>query len=226
MDTTRELVPFHGDDAIAAALGTLLVQRDSVAPESLAEIADRFDVEPARLRTAVHRLGVQNEIPGGSGESDGNVRARRSVPDFLEGRTITREYGGVRDPELAEVAARTTEMSLQSWLLVEATKSARGTVEEVLRERLGDEADALAVGTRAAIGTAAFPERVLWVGISYPVDESDSGAIPAVVNPPSFPFDRLAEIAPTTLDVDVEHEGETFRVRNVPVVPFREPHYH
>ncbi|MFC6825211.1 hypothetical protein [Halopelagius fulvigenes] len=226
MEATYDLFPFHEDGRIAAALGTLLVQRGSVDPNSLAEVAGRFGVERDELEAAVVRLGVEGETTDALDASDEDATAHRVTPEFLRGRApIAREYGGLRDPESNEEVRRTDEMSFQSWLLVEATKSARETVERMVRERFGDGADALRVATRAAIGTAAFPERVLWVGVSYPVDETGPGTVPAVPNPPSFSFDRLAELVPATLDATVERGGEAFRVRNIPAVPFREPHY-
>lgn len=221
---TYELSPFHDDAAIAAAMGALLVRHDAVAPESFADVADRFDVDPARLEATVRRLGVVDELAD-IPRARTAVAARDSIPDCLSDReSITREYGGVRDSAASERVTETYELSFQSWLLVEATKSARETVERDLSGDLGGGVDTLRVATRATVGTAAFPERVLWIGVSYPVDESEPGSIPAVRTPPPFPFERLAAVAPATVHATVARGDETFHVRNIPVVPFREPH--
>ncbi|ELZ86577.1 hypothetical protein C453_05549 [Haloferax elongans ATCC BAA-1513] len=224
MNTTFELVPFHEDAAVAVALGTLLIQRGSVDPTPLAEIAREFDIDPDQLTVAAIKLGVEDEILDDVAVPEGEQISQRSPPEFLASKgSVTREYGGLRDPGPGESTTRTNEMSFQSWLLVEATKSARETVNQLLSDHFGDEAAVVRAGTQAAIGTAAFPERILWVAVSYPIDKTDPKTVPAVPNPPSFPFDRLGEILPQTLNVPVEHGGETFLVRNIPVVPFREP---
>ncbi|MDS0296611.1 hypothetical protein [Halogeometricum luteum] len=227
MTATHELFPFHEDSDVAAALGTLLVQRGSVDPEKFNTIANRFNLDPNQLEVAAIQLGIEDEILGVQKVSDDEAVIRRNSPDFLNSReSVTREYDGVRDSGPDGSTTRTNEMSFQSWLLVEATKIARETIKRLLYDHLGDEAKAVRVSTQAAVGTAEYPERVLWVGVSYPVDKSEPRMIPAVSNPPSFPFDRLVELLPETLDTTVEYQGKTFHVRNIPVVPFQEPHYH
>lgn len=227
MGPTHEIFPFDEDKRIAAALGTLLVQRDSQDPHSLTEVANQLGVDPERLGAAALRLGIEGEIEDFPEVADRNAKTDRGTPDFLKGKEpIRREYSSHRSLESNEVSNRTNNMPFQSWLLVEATKSARETVNRILQKHFGEEADTLRVATRAAVGTADFPERILWVGVSYPVDAGESGSVPAVPNSPSFSFDQLTKILPLTLDILIEHEGENFYVRNIPIISFREPYSH
>ncbi|SEM08061.1 hypothetical protein [Haloferax larsenii] len=225
MNPVHEVFPFHEDSQIAAALGELLVQRGTDDPQSVTEVANNFGLCPHELQRAAIQLGIEDELTEKLRISDSERSPPRRPPEFLRSKqAVTREYDGLRDPKSSHLPSRTNEMSFQSWLLVEATKTARESINQLLRGQLGEEVDTIRVSTEAAAGTAPFPERVLWVGVSYPVDATEDGATSAVPNPPPFPFDRLTEILPSTTDATVEHDGEIFVVRNIPVTAFKELH--
>ena len=221
--TAHELYPFHEDASVAAALGRLLVRRESPDPETFDAVARRFGVDPVRLETAVYRLGVEAELDGLPGRVDPAGVPHRTTPAFLADRDpVVRERDGIRDPEARARADQTYELSFEAWVLVEATKEGRMRVGELLEDALGDAAETLSVQTRAELGTAPFPARVLFVGVAYPVNANDPGKISAVPEPPPFPFGDVVAALPITIDVRVASGDETFVVRNLPVVPLEE----
>ena len=227
MTATHELHPFHEDAAVAGALGCLLVQRGAPDPDALDAVAERFGVDPVRLETAVNRLGVGGQIDDLPGRVDGEAVSHRTAPEWLAGRDpIERTRDGIRDPELRERVDATDELSFESWLLVAAAKEGRTSVTGLLEDALGDDAETLSVRTRAEPGTAPFPERVLFVGVAYPVDATEPSEAPAVVAPPPFPFEAVEAALPGAVDVRVASGDETFVVRNLPVVAFEEHRSH
>ena len=227
MTATRELHPFHEDATVAAALGRLLVRREAPDSEPFDAVADRFGVDPVRLEIAVYRLGVESEIDGLSGRVDPETVPCRTAPAFLADRdSVVRERDGVRDPEARARADPTRELSFEAWLLVEAAKEGRRTVRRRLENTLGDDAETLSVQTRAVLGASPFPERVLFVGVAYPVNANGPGKISAVQEPPPFPFGDVEAALPRSIDVRVPSGDETFVVRNLPVAAFEEYHTH
>ena len=227
MSTTYELHPFHEDPAVAGALGRLFVRREAPDPDAFDAVADRFGVDPARLEAAVYRLGVESETDDLPGRVSGEAVAHRTAPEWLAGRgPVVRKRDGVRDPELRRRVDATYDLPFESWLLVEAAKAGRVRVRERLEDVLGEDAETLSVQTRAELGTAPFPERMLFVGVAYPVDATEPDGVPAVVSPPPFPFEAVGTALPSTIDVRVASGGETFVVRSLPVVPFEECRSH
>ena len=212
---------------MARALGRLLVRRESPDPDPFDAVADRFGVDPVRLETAVYRLGVEAELDGLPGRVDPKAVQHRTAPATLAGRDpIVRERDGTRDPEARARADPTYELSFEAWVLVEATKKGRRSIRRRLIDALGDDAETLSVGTHAVLGAAPFPERVLFVGVAYPVNANDPGRISAGKEPPPFPFGDVEAALPSAIDVRVTSGGETFVVHNLPVVPFEEYRTH
>ena len=111
-------------------------------------------------------------------------------------------------------------------MLVEAAKEGRRTVEKCLTDALGDGVETLSVGTRAALGASPFPERVLFVGVTYPVNANEPGAVSAVPESPPFPFGDVEAALPRNVDASVRAGDETVLVRNLPVVAFEEHRTH
>ena len=225
--TTHQLYPFHEDATAASALGRLLVRRASPDPEPFDALADSFGVDPVRLETAVYRLGVESEIEGLPGRVDPETVPYRTAPASLAGRDpVVRERDGIRDPEARTRADPTRELSFEAWVLVEATKVGRRSIRRRLTDTLGDDAETLSVQTRAVVGAAPFPERVLFVGVAYPVNANGPGEVSAVQEPPPFPFGDVEAAPPNSIDVRVASGDETFVVRNLPVVPLEEYRTH
>ena len=227
MTPTRELHPFHEDGATAAALGRLLVRRETPDPDAFDAVADRYGVDPVRLEAVVYRLGVGNEIDDLPGRVDPDTVSHRTAPDWLVGRDpIVRERDGIRDPEARARADPTRELSFEAWLLIEAAKEGRRTIRRRLESVLDDGVETLSVATYAVLGASPFPERVLFVGVAYPVNANEPAAVSAVPDPPPFPFDDVEAALSGTVDARVEAEDEAFVVRNLPVAAFEEYRTH
>jgi len=102
-----------------------------------------------------------------------------------------------------------------------AGQHAREQVSAHVRDALGADATGLRVATRAVPTDRELPDHVRWIAVEYLVDDS-SPRSPAKVSTPPFPFERLEPVLPRTVDTTVETEGETFVVRNIPVVATKE----
>lgn len=228
MEASYELYPFHEDESIAVALGTLLVQRDTVSSASFDKIATKSGVNPSRLRSVVVHLGLEDviervveDVPELSSQE--NI-SPRSVPSVFEGRApIVIESDGIRDPDLKEHVSETQEVSFQTWILIESSRTALASVTQIVEDALGRDTEGVKVTVQAEPSTVPYPERFLWIAAQYLIDGSDPGDPPAVRNPPSFPFAKLVEVVPLTVNASVEHDGERFDIRNIPVTPYKIP---
>ena len=216
MTDTHQLILFHDDPSVAAAIGSLLDGSPSID-----DVASKYGIASETVANAVAELGIADHVAGSLPEAETDCQ-RRERPAFLDQREpITRRRRGIRDEITRAIAGDTREIPLVQALLSEVSQHAREQVVERITSEFGSEADRLRVAVSAVPTDREYPDHVRWISVKYPIDATDD-ATPAKVRSPAFPFERLEEALPKTVDASVELVGETFIVRNVPVVAVEE----
>jgi hypothetical protein len=215
MTGSHEWFPFHEDESVAAAIGALLT-----GVSSLHEATTQYDVPSELVVNAIHELGLTEHV-----DADFPIEtsvSSRELPKFLRDREpVTREQSGVRERPSSDMTSSTYDISFPRAVFSEACKCAQEQVSNHIRDILGTDAADLRVATRAIPTDREFPDHVRWITVEYLVDDSGPES-PAKVSTPSFPFERLENALPRTVDAAVDVEGETFVVRNIPVIATKE----
>lgn len=216
MTDAHDLTVFHDDTSVAAAIGGLLDGRTSVD-----DVVSRYGVAPETVANAVAQLGIADHIAADLPDTETDCQ-QRERPAFLDQREpVIRRRREIRDDTASAIADDTYETPFVRALLSEASQRARDRVSEYLTDEFGSEADRLRVAVSAVPTDREYPAHVRWISVKYPVDDTDDTTSPKVRSPP-FPFERFEAALPKTVDATVELVGETFTVRNIPVVATEE----
>lgn len=135
--TIHDLYLFDESERVAAALGTMLSQRDSTDPKSLTTTTAHFDVDSDQLRRAVHRPGVEVELIEPIESLPGDSTAITATHACLDERNpVPRTYGGFREGHWVN-QPQECRLSFQSWLLAETTTAVREPVDQLLHDEFG-----------------------------------------------------------------------------------------
>ncbi|WP_458189803.1 hypothetical protein [Haladaptatus sp. NG-WS-4] len=216
MTDTYEFALYHEDADVAAAIGDLLNGDSSVD-----DVVSQYGVTPEIVTEAIVTLGITEHIAADLPDTVADDQ-QRNRPAFFDDRdSITRQRRGIRDDSAIDTLSDTSEISFTRALLSEASQRAREQVLQHITDKLGSDAAQLRVTVRSVPTNREYPDHIRWISVEYPIDDSDHTK-PAKVQSPTFPFARLEEILPRTIDVTVDFADETFTVRNIPVVANKE----
>ena len=216
MSDAHDLVLYHDNASIAAAVGALLS-----GSLSIDAVASQYGVTPDAVANTIISLGIDDEIEATLPKTEAND-LQQERPSFLDQRPpVTIPKRGIRDDSTRAIVSDFDEVPFIRALLSEASQRAQDEVSKGLTNEFGSGADQLRVTVCAVPTSREYPDHVRWIAVKYPIDKSGPTS-PTKVNSPPFEFERLEEALPKTVTVTVDLNGETFTVHNIPVVASEE----